>query len=77
MDKASMDQTKDELIAQAEDLGLEVSSRDTKEILVSKINEVVVDPEEIEDAPAPAPKPKANKPSNGLKKFHKFTGAKA
>jgi hypothetical protein len=53
------------------ELGLEVNSRDTKEILVSKING-----HDQPEQPA-APKSPAAKPSNVLKKFHKFRGAKA
>jgi hypothetical protein len=71
MSEASMDQTKEELVAMALELGLEVNSRDTKEILVSKING-----DDQPEQPA-APKSPAAKPSNVLKKFHKFRGAKA
>lgn len=79
MVRASMDQTKDELTALCEELGIDYSSRDTKEILVDKINEAShfdsqQDAEESQSQP-PAPQPAAQ-PSKDLKKFHKFQGAK-
>jgi hypothetical protein len=71
-----MDQTKDELIEVAEELGIDYSSRDTKEVLVDKINEAShfesPEQDQPEEDTQPAKKAESIPQPNQLKKFDKF-----